>query len=106
LNRNKLSVAKHISIHYRRASAPARADAQRLAGWLASSGFGTPSLQTAKRSVASPIVRYFFKEDADGVALLVDALRSRDGNWRAEDCSSYRHKPPSGTIEVWPRVSA
>ena len=44
LNTNKLSVAKHISIHYRRDSAPARADAQHLASWLTFSGFGTPRL--------------------------------------------------------------
>jgi hypothetical protein len=104
LNRNKLSVAKRISIHYRRQSAPARADAQRLASWLASSGFGTPRLQTTGGGVASPVVRYFFKEDAEGVALLVNALRSRDGTWRAEDCRSYRRKPPAGTIEVWPHA--
>ena len=104
LSTNKLSVAKHISIHYRRDSAPARADAQHLASWLASSGFGTPRLQTTGRGVASPVVRYFFKEDAEGVGLLVNALRSRDGSWRAEDCRSYRHKPPAGTIEVWPHV--
>jgi hypothetical protein len=102
LDRSKLSVAKRISIHYRRQSAPARADAQRLASWLASSGFGSPRLQTTGGGVASPVVRYFFKEDAGGVDLLVNALRSRDGNWRAEDCRSYRHKPPAGTIEVWP----
>ncbi len=104
LNTNKLSVAKHISIHYRRDSAPARADAQHLASWLASSGFGTPRLLTTGRGVASPVVRYFFKEDAEGVGLLVNALRSRDGSWRAEDCRSYRHKPPTGTIEVWPHA--
>jgi hypothetical protein len=104
LNTNKLSVAKHISIHYRRDSAPARADAQHLASWLASSGFGTPRLRTTGRGVASPVVRYFFKEDAEGVGLLVNALRSRDGSWRAEDCRSYRHKPPAGTIEVWPHA--
>jgi hypothetical protein len=103
-NKHKLSVAKHISIHYRRASAPARADAQSLASRLASSGFGTPRLLTTGGGVASPVVRFFFKEDAEGVALLVDALRSRDGNWRAEDCRSYRHKPPAGTIEVWPHA--
>jgi hypothetical protein len=104
LNRSKLSVAEHISIHYRRDSAPSRADAQRLASWLASSGFGTPRLLTTGHGVASPVVRYFFKEDAEGVALLVRALRSRDGSWRAEDCGSYRHKPPAGTIEVWPHA--
>jgi len=104
LNTNKLSVAKHISIHYRRDSAPARADAQHLAGWLTSSGFGTPRLLTTGHGVASPVVRYFFKEDAEGVALLVNALRSRDSSWRAEDCRSYRHKPPAGTIEVWPHA--
>ena len=104
LNTNKLSVAKHISIHYRRDSAPARADAQHLAGWLTSSGFGTPRLLTTGHGVASPVVRYFFKEDAESVALLVNALRSRDGSWRAEDCRSYRHKPPTGTIEVWPHA--
>jgi hypothetical protein len=104
LNKHKLSVAKHLSIHYRRASAPARADAQRLASWLAASGFGTPRLLSTGGGVASPVVRFFFKEDAEGVALLVDALRSRDGNWRAEDCRSYRHKPPAGTIEVWPHA--
>jgi hypothetical protein len=64
LNTNKLSVAKHISIHYRRDSAPARADAQHLASWLASSGLGTPRLLTTEHGVASPVVRYFFKEDA------------------------------------------
>ena len=104
LNTNKLSVAKHISIHYRRDSAPARADAQHLASWLASSGFGTPRLLTTGHGVASPVVRYFFKEDAEGVALLVRALQSRDSSWRAEDCRSYRHKPPAGTIEVWPHA--
>ena len=104
LTTKKLSVAEHISIHYRRDSAPARADAQHLASWLTSSGFGTPRLQTTGRGVASPVVRYFFKEDAEGVGLLVNALRSRDGSWRAEDCRSYRHKPPAGTIEVWPHA--
>lgn len=104
LNTNKLSIAKHISIHYRRDSAPARADAQHLASWLASSGFGTPRLLTTGRGVASPVVRYFFKEDAESVGLLVNALRSRDSSWRAEDCRSYRHKPPAGTIEVWPHA--
>jgi hypothetical protein len=104
LNRSNLSVAEHISIHYRRDSSPARADAQRLASWLVSSGFGTPRLLTTGHDVASPVVRYFFKEDAEGVALLVRALRSRDGSWRAEDCRSYRHKPPAGTIEVWPHA--
>jgi hypothetical protein len=102
LNTNKLSLAKHISIHYRRDSAPARADAQHLAGWLTSSGFGTPRLLTTGHGVASPVVRYFFKEDAESVALLVNALRSRDGSWRAEDCRSYRHT--AGTIEVWPHA--
>jgi hypothetical protein len=104
VNRNNLSVAEHISIHYQRDSSPARADAQRLASWLVSSGFGTPRLLTTGHGVASPVVRYFFKEDAEGVALLVRALRSRDGSWRAEDCRSYRHKPPAGTIEVWPHA--
>ena len=69
-----------------------------------SSGFGTPRLLTTGHDVASPVVRYFFKEDAEGVALLVRALRSRDGSWRAEDCRSYRHKPPAGTVEVWPHT--
>ena len=104
LNRNKQSVAANISIHYQRDSAPARADAQRLASWLGSSGFSTPRLLTTGHDVASPVVRYFFKEDAEGVALLVRALRSRDGSWRAEDCRSYRHKPPAGTVEVWPHT--
>jgi hypothetical protein len=104
LNRNKLSVAAHIAIHYQRDSAPARADAQQLASWLGSSGFGTPRLLTTGHDVASPVVRYFFKEDAESVALLVRALRSRDGSWRAEDCRNYRHKPPAGTIEVWPHT--
>jgi hypothetical protein len=104
LNRSNRSVAEHISIHYRRDSSPARADAQRLGSWLVSSGFGTPSLLTTGHDVASPVVRYFFKEDAEGVALLVRALRSRDGSWRAEDCRNYRHKPPAGTIEVWPHA--
>jgi hypothetical protein len=104
LNRNKLSVAENIAIHYRRDSAPARADAQHLASWLASTGFGSPRLLTTGHGVASPVVRYFFKEDAESVALLVRALRSREGSWRAEDCRSYRHKPPAGTIEVWPHA--
>jgi hypothetical protein len=104
LTTKKLSVAEHISIHYRRDSAPARADAQQLASWLASSGFGAPRLLTTGHGAASPVVRYFFKEDAEGVALLVRALQSRDSSWRAEDCRSYRHKPPAGTIEVWPHV--
>ena len=103
-NRSKLSAAAHISIHYRRDSAPARADAQRLASWLASSGFGTPRLLTTGHGVASPVVRYFFKEDAEGVALLVRALQSRDGSWHVEDCRSYRHKPALATIEVWPHT--
>jgi hypothetical protein len=104
LNRNNISVAEHISIHYLRNSSPARADAQRLASWLVSSGFGTPRLLTTGHDVASPVVRYFFKEDAENVSLLVRALRSRDGSWRAEDCMNYRHKPPAGTIEVWPHA--
>jgi hypothetical protein len=103
-NRSKLSVAVHISIHYRRDSAPARADAQRLASWLASSGFGTPRLLTTGHGIASPVVRYFFKEDAEGVALLVRKLQSRDGSWHVEDCRSYRHKPALATIEVWPHT--
>ena len=104
LNRNKPSVAEQISIHYRRDSVPARVDAQRLASWLASSGFSTPRLLTTGHGVASPVVRYFFKEDAEDAALLARALRSRDGSWRAEDCRRYRRKPPAGTIEVWPPV--
>ena len=43
LNRNKQSVAAHIAIHYWRDSTSARADAQHLARWLVSSGFGTPA---------------------------------------------------------------
>jgi len=103
-NTSKLSVAEHITIHYRRDSGPARADAQQLASWLASSGFGTPRLLTTKRGVASPVVRYFFKEDAETVVLLVHALQVENRSWRVEDCRSYRHKPPTGTIEVWPHV--
>jgi hypothetical protein len=103
-NRSKLTAAEHISIHYRRNSAPARADAQHLAGWLASSGFGAPRLLTTEHGTASPVVRYFSKEDAEGVAVLVRALQSRDGSWRVEDCRGYRHKPAPGTIEVWPHT--
>jgi hypothetical protein len=103
-NRSKLTAAEHISIHYRRTSAPARAEAQHLASWLASSGFGMPRLLTTEHGTPSPVVRYFFKEDAEGVTVLVRALQSRDGSWRVEDCRSYRHKPALGTIEVWPHT--
>jgi hypothetical protein len=79
-------------------------EAQSLAGWLASSGFGTPRLSTTEHRIAAPVVRYFSKQDAAAAALLVRALQRRDDGWRTEDCANYRHKPPAGTIEVWPRA--
>jgi hypothetical protein len=79
-------------------------DAQGLAGLLASSGFSTPRLSTTGHGTAAPVVRYFFKQDAAAATLLVRALRRRDDGWRAEDCANYKHKPPVGTIEVWPHA--
>ena len=95
-------IAAHISIHYRLGSTPARANAELLAMWIAPFGFGAPQILTTGHVVQSPVVRYFFRQDADAASLLVRELQKRDGTWRTEDCTSYRHKPPTGTIEVWP----
>jgi hypothetical protein len=95
-------IAAHISIHYRLGSTPARANAELLAMWIAPFGFGAPQILTTGHVVQSPVVRYFFRQDADAASLLVRELQKSDGTWRTEDCTSYRHKPPTGTIEVWP----
>ncbi len=91
-----------IAIHYRLRSSPTHADAEQIASRLASSGFGPAKLIATGHVVRSPVVRYFFKSDARTANLLLRDLRTKNSSWRGEDCTSYRHKPPTGTIEVWP----
>ncbi|HET7881895.1 MAG TPA: hypothetical protein VFL55_13505 [Acetobacteraceae bacterium] len=100
-----LAAGTHISIHYRSKSAPARVDAQQLAARLASAGFTGPQLRTTAHTIRSPVVRYYFKDDASAAKLVAQKLQSKQGAWQAEDCTSYRKKPPAGTIEVWPTES-
>ena len=95
-------VAAHVSIHYRQGSPSGRADAERVATWLVSSGFGTSQLFGSQHAPGAQVVRYFFVEDTEAASRIVRELRKRGGRWRAEDCTHYRHKPPAGSIQVWP----
>jgi hypothetical protein len=95
------TVAAHVSVHYRQGSPPERGDAERVATWLASSGFGASQLLGTRRAFREQAVRYFFAEDAETARRIVGELRQKGGKWQAEDCRSYRHKPPAGRIEVW-----
>ncbi len=96
-------IAAHISVHYdRQGSTTAHADAEHLAAWLASSGFGAPQILVTSHAVRSSVVRYFFRQDAHAASLLVRELQKAGGNWRAEDCTKYKRKPPVGTIQLWP----
>ena len=97
-----VAIEAQITIHYWQGSKPARVSAQRLAAWLASSGYGAPQIVSSAHTVQSPVVRYFFRQDADAASLLVRALQKRDGSWRAEDCVNYRHKPPTRALQMWP----
>jgi hypothetical protein len=92
----------HISIHYRQGSPSARADAERVATWIASSSFGGSRLLRTNRAPKEQVVRYFFVEDAEAASRIVEELQKRGGSWRAEDRTHDRHKPPAGNIEVWP----
>jgi hypothetical protein len=96
------AVAAQLSIHYWQGSPSARADAERLAKRFASSGVGTSQLLRTQHVVREPVVRYFFVADAGAATRIVGELRKAGGNWRVEDCTHYRHKPPAGTIQVWP----
>jgi hypothetical protein len=96
------AVAAQLSIHYWQGSPSARANAERLAKRFASSGFGTSQLLRTQHVVREPVVRYFFVADAGAATRIVGELRKASGNWRVEDCTHYRHKPPAGTIQVWP----
>ena len=96
------AVPAHVSIHYRQGSSSGRADAERVATWLVSSGFGTSQLYGSQHASEEQVVRYFFVVDTEIASRIVGELRKRGGRWRAEDCTHYRHKPPAGSIQVWP----
>jgi hypothetical protein len=96
------AVGLHIAVYYRQGSPSARADAERVATWMASSGFGGPRLLLTKRAFREQVVRYFFVEDAEAANRIVGELQKKGGAWRAEDHTHDRHKPPPGNIQVWP----
>ena len=96
------AVAVHISIHYRQGSSSAHSTAERVATWIASSGFGASQLLRTQRAQQEQVVRYFFTEDAEAAGRIVGQLLKRGGRWRAEDRTHDRHKPPAGSIQVWP----
>jgi hypothetical protein len=94
-------VEAQISVHYLLGSMQARAEAEYLAVWLASSGYGVPQIVSTGHVLRSPVVRYFYQQDADAANGLVRALQKLDASLRIEDCERFRHKPSTGAIEVW-----
>jgi hypothetical protein len=95
------AAAAHVSIHYRQGTPSGRADAERVATWLVSSGFGASQLLGSQHAPREQVVRYFFAEDAEVASRIVGELRKKGGRWRSEDCTHFRHKPRAGSIEVW-----
>ncbi len=92
----------HVSIHYEQSSSSAHADAERVAALLVHAGFGGSQLLSTQHVTREPVVRYFFPDDAEAAKSIATELRKKDSRWQAEDCTHYRHKPPAGSIQVWP----
>jgi hypothetical protein len=91
---------KQISIHYR-ADARSRADAQQVLGQLGSADASKVDMRTTTHAAASPEVRYFSQQDAAAASAVAKTLDSKLMLWRVKDCTTYRHKPPPGTIQIW-----
>jgi len=96
------AIGARISIYYRQGSPSARTDAERVAAWMASSGFGGSRLLPTQRAFRKQAVRYFFVEDTEAANRIVGDLQTTGGSWRAEDHTHDRHKPLPGSIQVWP----
>jgi hypothetical protein len=71
------AVTAHVSVYYRQGSPSERTDAERVATWLASSGFGASQLLGTQRAVRDQVVRYFFAEDAEAARRIVGELRKK-----------------------------
>jgi azurin len=96
------TVVAHVSIHYEQSSSSARADAERVSVLLAHAGFGSSQVLGSQHVLQEPVVRYFFTKDAEAAKRITTELHEKDARWKAEDCTRYRHKPPAGSIQVWP----
>ncbi|HXA23605.1 MAG TPA: hypothetical protein VNW90_15045 [Acetobacteraceae bacterium] len=92
---------EHVSIHYHTDSR-SLADAQRISSRLGSAGMSKAEMHTTAHTIPAPLVRYFSRQDAPAAVSLAKALGSKPTDWRADDCTAYRHKPDRGTIELWP----
>jgi hypothetical protein len=95
-------VAVHLSVHYEQSSSSAHANAERVAALLAHAGFGASPVLGTQHEPKEPVVRYFFARDAEAAKSVVAKLRKQDAGWQIEDCTHYTHKPPPGSIQVWP----
>jgi hypothetical protein len=101
-NASTETVVANLSIHYEQSSSSAHADAGRVSALLVHAGFGTSQLLGAQHVPQEPVVRYFFAQDAKAAKSIAAILRKQNAKWQAEDCTHYGHKPPPGSIQVWP----
>jgi hypothetical protein len=92
---------EHISVHYYN-NVRSRTEAQRIARRLKTIGLSTVEMHTTAQDAASPLVRYFWQEDAPAAASLAQLLGRKSAVWHPEDCTAYRHKPSQGTLQIWP----
>jgi hypothetical protein len=103
VEQNELSSPQlNVTIHYQKRLALAKEAASRLAAVIVARGFRKVSLQSTGHDAKQPYIRYFFREDAPAAAALAKVLDGSAANWQIEDCTSWRHKPKSGTLQVWP----
>jgi hypothetical protein len=91
---------KQISIHYR-GNARSRTDAQKILGQLESADAGKVAMHSTAQAVASSEVRYFSPPDYPAAKALAQLLASKSTIWRVKDCTTFRRKPPPGTVQIW-----
>jgi hypothetical protein len=97
------SVAGHrVVIHYKSTSDTARLAAGRMSSTLEATRTELRPVDAVPRA---PSVRYFSPDDRDAARQLAAMLDLHDrlieGDWDVQDFSTYRPRPPQGTIEVW-----
>ncbi len=93
-----------ISIHYH-IDDRSRMIAHSLLLKLESAGLSPVEMHTTAHALPASTVRYFAPQDAAVAASLARALASNASPWRVEDCTSYRHKPEPGTVQLWPATA-
>jgi hypothetical protein len=92
---------RRVFLHYRTGSQPGEDEANDLAHRLLFSDFAYAETRTVPASTQTPMIRFYYREDAEAAARLAGLLGGSGLEFRVQDSSGIPTRAPRGTLEVW-----